>query len=329
MQSMLRIFALGIVLLIFLPAIGFAQGGQPPLHLDHLKCYMVKDPKMVKADVNLFSLQFDIDEDCKIIGKERFFCGGVDKTVVGEDPSDFPIFPDAHDRICYRIECPQKQGQNPVPEDVEVVDQFGKRTLTNFNPHYLCTPAFKPGETCETRTFCGGECTDENNNPGICRQLAPGVQDCLCVSDVPCEQRASCGSDCIVPDTVDVIGECRLVNDGGDCSCALPPDFPCEERASCGGECTGPNIPPGAVGICQDPAGTGNPIDCFCLPPLCTPECVDNQVCIDGQCCAPSFGICQIDPRCNPNNCPAPSFCNTDPSGTTACCIPPGPPNCD
>ena len=45
MQSMLRIFALGIVLLIFLPVTGFAGIGPGPLPgpQDHLKCYKVKD----------------------------------------------------------------------------------------------------------------------------------------------------------------------------------------------------------------------------------------------------------------------------------------------
>ena len=129
MHSMLRIFALGIVLLIFLPVTGFSQ--EPPPQ-DHLKCYMVKDPLKVKEDVALFSSQFGIPEDCKIIGKQRFFCGGVNKQVF--PPSDFMAFPDAHDRICYRIECPQKQGQNPVPEDVEVVDQFGLIVLVSRAP---------------------------------------------------------------------------------------------------------------------------------------------------------------------------------------------------
>jgi len=74
---MLRIFALGIVLVMFLPVTGFA--GSRPLRQDHLKCYMVKDPMIVKEDVELISRQFGIEEDCKIIGKERFFCGSVEK----------------------------------------------------------------------------------------------------------------------------------------------------------------------------------------------------------------------------------------------------------
>jgi len=228
MQSMLRIFALGIVLLIFLPAIGFAQGGQPPLHLDHLKCYMVKDPKMVKADVNLFSLQFDIDEDCKIIGKERFFCGGVDKTVVGEDPSGFPIFPDAPDRICYRIECPPGQGQNDVPPDTEVEDQFGKRTLTKFNPHYLCTPAFKTGQLCEERAVCGGTCVSDDfpDEPATCRGVGLSNGDCRClppdiecpdVTEQFCPQQQVCRRDGVSGKCFPEFGRCGCFCNGLPC----------------------------------------------------------------------------------------------------------------
>jgi hypothetical protein len=228
MYIMLRIFASVIVFLMFLPAVGIA--GVAPIPYDHLKCYMVKDPLKVKEDVVLNSEQFGISEDCKIIGKERFFCGGVNKRV--DPPSDFPIFPDAPDRICYRIECPQKQGQNPVPEDVEVEDQFGIRTLKNFNPHYLCTPAFKTGEACDTRAVCGGECTDEAGNSGICTQLAPGEFDCLCVPTDPCDARATCGGECIVPGTVDVVGSCELdqTSPPSDCGCVRPDECVPEEE---------------------------------------------------------------------------------------------------
>jgi len=254
MYSLPRIVAIVFVFIFFLPALGIA--GIAPFPMDHLKCYKVKDPLKVKVDVNLFSRQFQIDEDCKIIGNERYFCGGVNKVPDPAPPMDFPLYPDAHDRICYRIECPTKQGQNPVPEDVEVVDQFGKRTLTNFNPHYLCTPAYKPGESCAERTFCGGDCTDENGNPGICRDPAgTGLpHDCLCVPppDVPCGDRASCREDCIVPGTVDVIGRC--LPEGDACRCCEPTPGDCfdnldndcdglvDEDDECQDLCTDPTI---------------------------------------------------------------------------------------
>ena len=296
MYNMLRIITVVFVLFMFMITFGNAgMAQQPPM--DHLKCYMVKDSLKVKEKVSLYSSQFDIREGCKIIGKERFFCGGVNKRVDPPSSDDFPAFPDAPDYICYRIECPQKQGQNPVPENVEVEDQFGIRTLTNFNPHYLCTPAFKTGEACVDRAVCGGECTDDNGNAGQCQQLAPGPQDCLCVPppDVGCSDRSACGGDCIVPGTVDVIGACKPDANNG-CSC-VEPSVDCSNDPNVGAPC-GSDTGQCSLGIFACDEGTGQ---LFCLggtnpsTELCNglddncngvvdDDVTDCELCIQGQC---------------------------------------------
>lgn len=300
MYRMLKIFASVIVFLMFLPAVGIA--GVAPIPYDHLECYMVKDPLKVKEDVALLSRQFGISADCKIIGKERFFCGGVNKSV--DPPSDFPIFPDAPDSICYRIECPQKQGQNPVPGNVEVEDQFGIRTLRKFNPHYLCTPAFKTGEACVDRAVCGGECTDDNGNQGKCQQLAPGAQDCLCVPppDVACTERATCGGECIVTGTADVIGVCRPGDNGDACSCVEPPTdcsndpnigLPCGldigvcvQGAIACDEATGQLICEGETGPSAEVCN-GLDDDCNGMVDDEVTDCDLGEVCTEGQCQVP------------------------------------------
>lgn len=269
MFNILKIIASVFVFLMFMPA--FSNAGAPILPMDHLKCYMVKDPLKVKEDVKLFSRQFGIEEDCKIIGKQRFFCGGVSKTV--EPPSDFTPFSDAADRICYRIECPPGQGQNEVPGDTEVEDQFGIRTLSKFNPHYLCTPAFKTSESCEARAACGGTCIDENNTEGICQDFGTGqIQDCLCLPppDVPCGQRGdSCAGPCFAEDT-GAMGICLTDSNNSCAECCVAELEICDgEDNDCDGE-----IDEGCT-------------DCSALAPTpdeCGGTCATDGTNIDGRC---------------------------------------------
>ena len=177
MHSMLRIFALGIVLLMFLPVTGFA-GIHPlppgPGPQDHLKCYKVKDnskdvhQNIQNKVVELDSRQFGI-ERCKIVGNYREFCVPVSKKVVNGNHNDEPghnghPFIPATDRICYEI----RNCTGEVPPDTNVKDQFGQRDIEFQNAFTLCTPAEKcnpdcaAGEMeCRSSAFDGpGECLD-------------------------------------------------------------------------------------------------------------------------------------------------------------------------
>jgi hypothetical protein len=114
---------------------------------DHLQCYQVKDALNLAAVVDLNSPQFGLEAGCKV-SKAKFFCVPAEKTVVSAEnkSTGLPIVPlpvtgpDAGDRVCYKVKCPNPNV--PIP-DQPVTDQFGNRTVTKFKTSYLCTPAVK------------------------------------------------------------------------------------------------------------------------------------------------------------------------------------------
>ncbi len=173
-MSRIETLALALSVSMFLPALNYA--GVAPLPLDHQICFKIKDGIRVRADLDLLSEQFDISENCKIIGNKRLYCTSGNKMADPPPVFEFPDFPDASDQICYRIECPIEQ------EDVEVVDQFGVRIVSNLRTRYLCTPAIRTDEPCEMRAACGGDCNDEVGNPGICAaQMEAEEASCQCL----------------------------------------------------------------------------------------------------------------------------------------------------
>jgi len=117
----------------------------------HLICYHVFDDLHLDSTFELVPFQNEfMPEGCRIVGGGfRLFCVPVEKMEVippTEGPLELPIDL-APDRICYRIEC-----DGLTPDELEVADQFGTRTLSKFNSHLLCTPAIK----CTDIEICDG-----------------------------------------------------------------------------------------------------------------------------------------------------------------------------
>lgn len=107
---------------------------------DHVKCY--KDPLKLTGTVDLLAPQFGLESGCRI-GRAKLFCVPVKKRVIQVTPSTpTGVTGQAlrEDRLCYPVRCP-----TPVPPlpARDVVDQFGRRTVTSFKAFLLCTPALK------------------------------------------------------------------------------------------------------------------------------------------------------------------------------------------
>ena len=144
-----------------------AAGRAPAQIADHLECYKVKDPLKLEAFVDLDSPQFGLAPNCKV-GKAKFFCAPAEKTVLSavDKATDLPITPlpitgpNAGDRICYKVKCPE-----PFPPDQPATDQFGTRTLTKFKTQLLCTPAVKGG--VPPRFVDNGDGTVTDNQTGL------------------------------------------------------------------------------------------------------------------------------------------------------------------
>ncbi len=141
----LRAGATGLVAALSLSLLPRSVGAQVlpfPAIGDHVKCYKVKDPLKLTGTVDLFAPQFGLESGCRI-GRAKLFCVPVKKRVVQVTPSTpTGVTGQAlrEDRLCYPIRCPA-----PVPPlpARDVVDQFGRRTVTAFKAFLLCTPALK------------------------------------------------------------------------------------------------------------------------------------------------------------------------------------------
>jgi hypothetical protein len=134
---------------------------------DHLKCYKVKDPLILKHPVppaekewlELTGSQFG-SENCRIVGGFRLFCVPVTKTVLTDPrgklktesgpPVSFTPTPvpgiTEQDKICYKIKCLDSFPSPPNPQQF-VQDQFRSRFVTELKPFLLCGPAAKGLET--------------------------------------------------------------------------------------------------------------------------------------------------------------------------------------
>ena len=279
-------FAIGLVVALS-PAVTQAQ----PTQLDHLKCYKIKDTAKFKASVTLEALQSQFGmEDCSLLGKGKFFCVMVDKTVtsfedktkVALDPASFPAQRLDEDRICYKLKCPKTD-----IAALAVTDQFGTREVSKFKPAMLCTPAVKgvidhPVPCLASGPACAGPCP---NSTDIC-QFVSGTTDCECLPEQTLCQESSpqCNGEC--PVATDV---CRPAADGDICVCTEPPT-PCQEGSplrQCNGDCPdGTACFVNAIGEC----------DCFdadkcenTVAPQCGGTCPVGSICTED----PASGRCE------------------------------------
>ena len=213
MKSILNKVALVLALVLIMILIDItspssikAQAVAPFDPFDHLKCYQVRDSLFPDNtfDLRPFQEEFGLEENCSIVGRFRLFCIPVAKENVAPAPQNpFIKFPvnSSVDRVCYQIKC-----EGSTPPDLEVTDQFGTRTLSNLNPHLICTPAFKgeplcgdgvivtPPEECDDGNTtngdgCQNDCTEEICGDGI---LDPG-EEC---DDGNTTSGDGCSADC-------------------------------------------------------------------------------------------------------------------------------------
>lgn len=135
---------------------------------DHLKCYKIKGVKL-EATVDLDSPEFGLEQGCKI-SKPSMVCVPVSKTVTDASVELYPVNgePQTEDRICYKVECPQRA----VPDTLRRVDQFGPHKLSRTRDFMLCTPAVKD---CGTPVAC-------SDGAGAC----PPGQECGLVGGNAC-----------------------------------------------------------------------------------------------------------------------------------------------
>ena len=175
---------------------------------DHLKCYKVKDPLMLKGPMpswlDLTGPQFGT-EQCSIVGAYRLFCVPVTKTVTqpiqrkfGKPGSVFqPVPPKqafqnftpdpftgealAEDKMCYKLKCTNPAPIPPNPGQT-VTDQFGSRKLSNLHPFLLCGPAVKG--TQFTFTMDQGQETPPTGSAatGACTAILNDAQTALTIS---------------------------------------------------------------------------------------------------------------------------------------------------
>jgi hypothetical protein len=174
---------------------------------DHLKCYKIKDPIVLKGVLDVDTPQFGADPGCTV-SKAKLFCVPASKTVVSvEDKVTGPITPlpvlgapTSDDRVCYKLKCPV------APTDQEVTDQFGTRTLDLVKTSYVCTPAVKGTAYCGDGIRNGAEECDGSDLGG-----------------------ATCGDAGFTEGTVACGNGCRL--DTSACGCELA--FPATGQTTC------------------------------------------------------------------------------------------------
>jgi hypothetical protein len=280
-------FLLAIGLIAGLAGTAVAQ----PQHLDHLKCYKIKDPANFSASVTLEALQTQFGlEQCTMKGKGKFFCVPVDKTVTAYKDKTKPPLNGmslvsqklAEDRICYRLKCPKVA----IPT-IGVSDQFGTRDIGRFVPIMLCTPARKavidpPDDCLGTAPECNGACP---NSDEICRPVGPPpALNCTCQPpphDLCPDTAPTCNGDC--PVAVGAPPEvCRPSPDGTtSCTCQRPPTACSDTAPQCNGDC-----PAGSK--CLRTA-TG----CDCFDPNACHSVAGTTIC-NGSCQIPGQ-VCQAD----------------------------------
>lgn len=274
---------------------------------DHLKCYKIKDPLKLKGIVDLHTPQFGPEPHCRI-ERPELFCVPATKRVleVFDDATDpktpihpLPVFgpPAQVDRICYRLKCKTERAT------LDVVDQFGRRSVRREHTELLCTPAYKgepPPPPCELSgaPACGGVC------PNPTQQCVATATGCRC-EPPKCDDTTAptCGGACPTGQ------ECRTFTDpnGVDICRCQPPRCESTRFPQCGGVC-----PPGLE--CLPEPGTTN---CACQS-TCRFDTSRNQcggACPPGLTCQPSTAVDQCD--CLP---PPPEPCGLTDAGCGGAC---------
>ncbi len=156
---------------------------------DHEKCYKIKDPLKLSANLDLTTPQFGLEAGC-IVGSAKYFCAPASKTVntaidkstglpIALLPVSAPVT--TVDRICYKAKCPSPPP--PFPPDQSVTDQFGNRTLTKFKAAFICTPAVVGA------AFCGNGVIDPGED---CDGLALGLCTTGCRANCTCTCESAC-----------------------------------------------------------------------------------------------------------------------------------------
>lgn len=128
---------------------------------DHLQCFKIKDPVVLKGVVDLDSPQLGVAAGCKV-SKAALYCVAAEKSVVSAADRGQPLVPLPHRgadagaaRVCYKAKCPAAA----LP-DQPVTDQFGTRTLTKLKAAMLCTPAAAGASVCGDGNAGAGEACD-------------------------------------------------------------------------------------------------------------------------------------------------------------------------
>jgi hypothetical protein len=125
--------------------------------VDHLQCHKVKDTIKFKGtvvDLVAIQAQFQLPEDCKIIGKATELCVPVSKTVVDQGTAPGSLIGPGNDLtpndyICYKMKCPKV-----AFPDTFATDQFGGRNLQKIKTAVkLCVPAVEGVVATTTSTL--------------------------------------------------------------------------------------------------------------------------------------------------------------------------------
>lgn len=153
---------------------------------DHEKCYKIKDPLKLSANVDLISPEFGTEAGC-LVSKAKYFCTpatkvvntAVDKTT-GSAITLLDVYAAAApgDRICYKLKCP-----GVAIGAVDVTDQFGARAITASSASYVCTPAVQGS------AYCGDGVIDPGED---CDGAALGACTVGCRADCSCQCETTC-----------------------------------------------------------------------------------------------------------------------------------------
>ena len=166
---------------------------------DHQTCFKIKDSQKTngRLDLTVVDPVFQPPEECKVVGKAKFYCLPTDKSVLELEVDNAPAAtlpvtgpePIPH-RICYKLKCPRVDLSPAL-----ISDQFGSRDLSKFKAKLFCTPAVQgPPSTCGNGIVEGDEvCDDGNTVGGDCCDAVCGV---AALDGTSCDD----GDPCTVPD---------------------------------------------------------------------------------------------------------------------------------
>lgn len=193
--------------LVALAASALASPAPAQLH-DHLKCYKVKDTASFSALVDLRPLvgaPFEVDANCKVRVRSRQLCFPVQKGLVESSGPSLDVRGQelANAFLCYTVKCPA----SPVPQSLEMSDQFGTRTLTGLRTSTICAPAIYGAPPPTTTT------TLPSGTPRDCANATPPNCDGTC-NDFNFACRPNTAGDACDCAYVDILGGCPMTGSG-------------------------------------------------------------------------------------------------------------------